>query len=38
MKEITVEDQEDLKETLTKYGFELSDADYANFKKIVNIQ
>ena len=35
MKEITVEDQEDLKETLTKYGFELSDADYANFKKIV---
>ena len=38
MEEITAEDQEDLKEVLTDYGFELSDVDYENFKKIVNIQ
>ena len=36
--EITTEDQEELKEVLTEYGFKLSDEDYANFKKIVNIQ
>ena len=36
--EITAEDQEELKEVLTEYGFKLSDEDYANFKKIVNIQ
>ena len=36
--EITAEDQEGLKEVLTKYGFELSDVDYTNFKKIVNMQ
>ena len=38
MEEITVDDQNELKETLTKYGFNLSDEDYANFKKIVNMQ
>ena len=38
MEEITVDDQSELKETLTKYGFNLSDEDYANFKKIVNMQ
>ena len=30
----TLEDQEELKEILTKYGFELTDIDYTNFKKI----
>ena len=38
MEKITAEDQNELKEILTKYGFELSDKDYTNFKKIVNIQ
>ncbi|MBO5966270.1 MAG: tributyrin esterase, partial [Methanobrevibacter sp.] len=38
MEEITAEDQKELKETLSEYGFELSDGDYANFKKIVNMQ
>lgn len=38
MEETTLEDQEDLKEILTEYGFELTDVDYANFKKIVNMQ
>ena len=38
MQEITLEDQEELKEILTEYGFKLSDNDYSNFKKIVNIQ
>ncbi|RAP48322.1 MAG: tributyrin esterase [Methanosphaera sp. rholeuAM6] len=30
----TLEDQEELKQILTKYGFELTDIDYTNFKKI----
>ena len=38
MEKITPEDQMELKEILTKYCFELTDKDYANFKKIVNIQ
>ena len=38
MDEVTSKNLEELKEVLTKYGFELSDEDYANFKKIVNIQ
>ena len=38
MDKITPEDQKELKEILTEYGFELSDMDYGNFKKIVNIQ
>lgn len=38
MEKTTLEDQKDLKEILTKYGFELTDIDYTNFKKIVNIQ
>ena len=38
MKKSTLEDQKELKEILTKYGFELSDIDYTNFKKIVNMQ
>ena len=38
MEKVSPEDQKELKETLSKYGFELSDTDYANFKKIVNIQ
>ena len=38
MEKTTPEDQEELKEILTEYGFELTDMDYANFKKIVNIQ
>lgn len=28
----------DLEEILTKYDFELDESDYANFKKIVNMQ
>ena len=38
MDELTSQDQEELKEVLTEYGFELSDEDYKNFNKIVNIQ
>ncbi len=38
MEKITPEDQSELKEILTRYGFELTDIDYANFKKIVNMQ
>ncbi len=38
MEKVSPEDQKELKETLSKYSFELSDTDYANFKKIVNIQ
>ena len=38
MEKTPLEDQEELKEILTKYGFELTDIDYTNFKKIVNIQ
>ena len=38
MEKTTLEDQRDLKEILTKYGFELTDLDYTNFKKIVNMQ
>ena len=38
MVEITSKDQSELKEILTNYGFDLTDRDYANFKKIVNIQ
>ena len=38
MEEITPEDQKELKEILTGYDFELTDTDYTNFKKIVNMQ
>ena len=38
MEKTTPEDISELKETLTEYGFQLTDKDYANFKKIVNIQ
>lgn len=38
MEKTTSEDQNNLKEILTKYGFELTDMDYKKFKKIVNIQ
>ena len=34
----TPEEEIELEEVLSKYGFQLSDEDYANFKKIVNIQ
>lgn len=36
LKHTTLDDQNELKEVLTKYGFELSDIDYTNFKKITN--
>ena len=38
MEKTTLEDQNELKEILERYGFELTDIDYTNFKKIVNIQ
>ena len=38
MDKTTQEDQKELKEILTQYDFDLSDEDYKNFKKIVNIQ
>ena len=38
MEKATTEDINELKEILTEYGFELTDRDYANFKKIVNMQ
>ena len=34
MEKTTLEDQEELREVLTKYGFEVSDLDYTKFKKI----
>ena len=36
MVDLTQKDIDELKETLTEYGFDLSDEDYGNFKKIVN--
>ena len=38
IKEMTSQDQKELKEVLTEYGFELGNEDYTNFKKIVNMQ
>ena len=38
MDNATSDDQKELKEILTEYGFELTDIDYTNFKKIVNMQ
>ncbi len=38
MEKTARKDQEELKEILTQYGFELEDEDYTNFKKIVNMQ
>ena len=38
MEKATTEDIKELKEILTEYDFELTDSDYANFKKIVNMQ
>ena len=38
MGETTPEDQKELQEILTEYGFKLADKDFANFKKIVNMQ
>ena len=38
MEKTTPKDLSELKEILTQYGFELTDDDYTNFKKIVNIQ
>ena len=37
MEQSTLEDQKQLKEILTKYGFEITDIDYTNFKKITKI-
>lgn len=36
MVESTARDMKDLKEILCKYGFDLTDSEYSNFKKIVN--
>lgn len=36
MEQSTLEDQKELKKLLTKYGFEITDVDYTNFKKITN--
>lgn len=36
MVESTADDKKHLKETLTEYGFDLTDSEYSNFKKIVN--
>ncbi|AWX31957.1 tributyrin esterase [Methanosphaera sp. BMS] len=36
MEQSTLEDQKELKTLLTKYGFEITDIDYTNFKKITN--
>ena len=36
MDETTADDLDDLRQILTEYGFNLSDDDYSNFKKIVN--
>ena len=38
MNNATLDDQKELKEILTEYGFELTDSDYTNFKKIGNMQ
>ncbi|WP_407414339.1 tributyrin esterase [Methanobrevibacter sp.] len=38
MEKATLDDQKELKEILTEYGFEIADEDYVNFKKIVTIQ
>jgi glutamate synthase domain-containing protein 3 len=38
MEKASLKDQKELKEILTKYGFDLTDIEYTNFKKIVNIQ
>ena len=38
MEKANLKDQKELKEILTKYGFDLTDIEYTNFKKIVNIQ
>ena len=38
MVETTSEDQKELQKILSEYGFKLADKDYANFKKIVNMQ
>lgn len=36
MEQSTLEDQKELKSILTKYGFEITDIDYTNFKKITS--
>lgn len=36
MEQSSLEDQKELKKILTKYGFEISDVDYTNFKKITS--
>ena len=36
MEQSTLEDQKELKRLLTKYGFEITDIDYTNFKKITS--
>ena len=36
MEQSSLEDQKELKTLLTKYGFEITDIDYTNFKKITN--
>ena len=38
MEKTTEDDLSELKEILTEYGFDLTDEDYGNFKKIVNMQ
>ena len=38
MEKPTKKKKKDLEEILTKYDFELGESDYANFKKIVNMQ
>ena len=38
MEETTLEDQNELQEILTEYGFNLTENDYSSFKKIVNMQ
>lgn len=38
MDETTADDLDELRQILTEYGFNLSDDDYSNFKKIVNMQ
>ncbi|MBE6497252.1 MAG: tributyrin esterase [Methanobrevibacter sp.] len=38
MEKTSLKDQNELKEILTRYGFDLTDIEYTNFKKIVNIQ
>ena len=38
MEKTTPQDQKELEEILTEYDFKLTDSDYANFKKIVNMQ